>query len=276
MAAPQAFPQAEPNDSDSVVDALDAGLLHWVKGERMDALRCLRLARSAADDAGNDQRALALARAAAELSPDERAMASSSVSPESLAPSVGNENQSTDARRSKLPEPPASPTKFTGATDSSPAPAAKLQSSRTSVPTPSGVTSVRPESVHVAERNEASNGAATSLRPSPLAARPSASPSEIASSSNPTRHANSSTAPAAKGLGNARAKLTNPSASASPSPRPEPADHRLATLRVRIERVEADGHVRVKLLDLAATASGEDNAILVVPQSLWQELKRGT
>jgi len=54
-----------------------------------------------------------------------------------------------------------------------------------------------------------------------------------------------------------------------------PGDHRLASLRVRIEGIDADGTVRLRLLDLSATASGEDNAVLVVQQSLWQELKRG-
>jgi hypothetical protein len=53
-------------------------------------------------------------------------------------------------------------------------------------------------------------------------------------------------------------------------------DVRLASLRVKVERVESDGYLRVRLLDLAATASGEDNALLVISQSLWQELKRGS
>ncbi|MGE5783948.1 MAG: hypothetical protein ACM3ZE_05125, partial [Myxococcales bacterium] len=53
-------------------------------------------------------------------------------------------------------------------------------------------------------------------------------------------------------------------------------DLRLASIRVRIDRIDPDGTICLRQLDLAATASGEDNAMLVLNQSLWQELKRGS
>jgi hypothetical protein len=74
----------------------------------------------------------------------------------------------------------------------------------------------------------------------------------------------------------ATASSTPAAAEVRASSRPDALDHRLASLRVRVERVDPDGTIRVRLLELAATASGEDNALLILPQSVWQELKRHT
>lgn len=61
------FPRAEPDDPDGVVLALKTAGSLWTGGERTEAIRWLRKAQEAADEAGNDERSLALARAAADL-----------------------------------------------------------------------------------------------------------------------------------------------------------------------------------------------------------------
>ena len=55
------------NDSSSVREALLAALGAHRRGEPREALRCLRQAAEGAESDGNDARALALARAAADL-----------------------------------------------------------------------------------------------------------------------------------------------------------------------------------------------------------------
>jgi len=61
------FPEAEPDDAEDVVVALTAAASMWVGGEQEEAIRLLRKAQESADAAGNDVRALELARAAADL-----------------------------------------------------------------------------------------------------------------------------------------------------------------------------------------------------------------
>ena len=93
------FPEAEPDDVEDVVVALTAGASMWVGGEQEAAIRLLRKAQESADAAGNDVRALELARAAAELA--ERVGSEGDDSPESLS---GEKPQLT-----KPPMPPAGP-----------------------------------------------------------------------------------------------------------------------------------------------------------------------
>lgn len=61
------FPEAEPDDAEDVVVALTTAASLWVSGEQEAAIRWLRKAQESADAAGNDVRALELARAAADL-----------------------------------------------------------------------------------------------------------------------------------------------------------------------------------------------------------------
>jgi hypothetical protein len=61
------FPTPGPEDSDDVELALETAAALWSKGDRSEALRWLRRGAEAAEQAGNDQRALELARRAAEL-----------------------------------------------------------------------------------------------------------------------------------------------------------------------------------------------------------------
>ncbi len=303
-----AFPQSEVNDPDAVADALDSGLLHWVKGETVDALNCLRQAREAADDAGQDQRALDLARAAAELTQQDTSTPMSSP--------AASDAQPSEPRRSRLPEPPAPSKKYatTGATEGSAGATAVA-------PTGAAHGTHTPSASKTSTKSPMTSSAPLSGRPAPPSTRPLASPSvapsaghlglrgaathlAVATSPHPSTAPTTKTEPGTTEPGKTEPVKTEPvktepaglshgaawtprakspsaatsSASAEPesraSSRPDAADHRLASLRVRVERIDPDGTVRVKLLDLAATASGEDNALLIVPQGVWQELKR--
>lgn len=305
-----AFPQTEATDIDSVADALDSGLVHWVKGETVEALRCLRAATTAACVAGIDQRALDLARAAADLAPEQ--------APDPIEESKVRRSQSAEPRRSKLPEPPATPKKFTGSPEAD------------ALAATSNAASIRPSTNGNGQpSNPPSQGAsnaptsAKSTRPSSFAARPSSAkaannasvsaksvsspPGNGAASKPPTavvsatsanntaakEHEPSATTTIAASTSSTR--LTNGASNESSSSKVPPNgvqptlsidartatrssgnDLRLASIRVRIDRIEPDGTICLRQLDLAATASGEDNAMLVLNQSLWQELKRGS
>lgn len=61
------FPEALPTDSEDVSWALSTGQACWARGDQADAVRWVKRASDSAADAGDDDRAFALARAAAEL-----------------------------------------------------------------------------------------------------------------------------------------------------------------------------------------------------------------
>lgn len=62
-----AFPAPEPGDPEDVAWNLQTGGTMWARGDHHEAVRWLRRAAEAASDAGSDLRAVALARAAADL-----------------------------------------------------------------------------------------------------------------------------------------------------------------------------------------------------------------
>ncbi|MEO6418810.1 MAG: hypothetical protein ABIP39_05355, partial [Polyangiaceae bacterium] len=64
------IPLPAPNDHEDVSWALSTAEATWKRGERADALKWLRRAAEAASEAEDDDRALALAKAAAELASD--------------------------------------------------------------------------------------------------------------------------------------------------------------------------------------------------------------
>jgi hypothetical protein len=273
-----AYPQPEATDPDPVVDALDAGLLHWVKGETSEALTCLRQARENADATGHDRRALELARAAAELTPEDQVTQTSS-------PTASDAN-SSEPRRSRLPEPPAPSKKYANI------PAAEGSSGAANTESRAASTrgSLTPMAPKASTAPQAASTAPSSGRPAPPSARPPDSHSVAPSAAHlglrgaaTPQHAAEDPRPSTTPMPKTAPVKTEPAAAnhppaadaeARPSSRSDALDHRLASLRVRIDRVDPDGTIRVKLLDLAATASGEDNALLIVPQSVWQELKR--
>src|SRR5690606_10525447 len=61
------YPSPLPGDPKAVVVALETGSAQWGKGELDDAVRWIRRAAEAAEAAGDDLRALSLARLAADL-----------------------------------------------------------------------------------------------------------------------------------------------------------------------------------------------------------------
>jgi hypothetical protein len=62
------LPSAAPTDSESVRACLDTAQALWKKGELREAVRSLQRGAAAAEEAGDDDRALSIARRAAELS----------------------------------------------------------------------------------------------------------------------------------------------------------------------------------------------------------------
>lgn len=117
------FPQAKPDDADDVSLALETASALWKKDSRDEALRWLRKAADAAEQAGDDARALALARAGADLrsavqgtavsasgvpDPVEVAGTSPSVPSPSAAqsPAVSALSDAASLRRGSLPPKP--------------------------------------------------------------------------------------------------------------------------------------------------------------------------
>lgn len=65
---PAALPAPEPSDSEEVARALKLAQTLWDEGQRREAVRTLQRGAAQAEEDGNDLRALALARSAADLS----------------------------------------------------------------------------------------------------------------------------------------------------------------------------------------------------------------
>jgi len=63
------LPAAAAGDSTAVKDALDAARTFWDRGDRRQAIACVRLAIEVADEAGDASRVAMLARAVADLGP---------------------------------------------------------------------------------------------------------------------------------------------------------------------------------------------------------------
>jgi hypothetical protein len=260
-----AFPSVNDDDTDDVRDAIDTGFALWHTGEKADAIRWLRRARDFADDAGNDRRALELARVTADLnsilSPvvaptstistesslapafasqsfDAKATSSPSVSSPSVSATTANlsmvsappnSSSSGEQRRSKLPEPTAVVRKFTGSTEF--APTSPLQS----------VTKSQPKSATLA------------IDANPTSAKP---PSATAS-------------------------LRPPSVTQRVSSVPQPqkqeavtAESNLISVCVRIGSRDIDGSFRVYPAGTHTSVTTATQGILVLSEKLWSTLER--
>jgi len=99
MTALPAIFTPNPDDNEDVVSALETADIFWTKGDSEEALRWLKRAAETSSDAGNDMRALALARGAADL---KSGPSSTAVNPTAEPPSL---------RKSQLPTPPSSAAK---------------------------------------------------------------------------------------------------------------------------------------------------------------------
>jgi hypothetical protein len=84
MTTTTAFPSAEPTDPEDVAWTLQTAGTMWARGDSHEAVRWLRRAAEAAGDAGDDLRAVVLARAAADLSVELELPPS--IPPPSVAP----------------------------------------------------------------------------------------------------------------------------------------------------------------------------------------------
>jgi hypothetical protein len=83
-------PETQSSDPTEVAEALEIARTLWEKGERRDAIRWVRRAAEAADEAGETTRVATLARAAAELEEIAASLPTSQTRPASrpMAPSA--------------------------------------------------------------------------------------------------------------------------------------------------------------------------------------------
>ncbi len=86
MTALPAILNPEPGDNEDVVSALETADIFWTKGDTDEALRWLKRAAETASDAGNDMRALAIARSVADLKSVPVAAASVAEAPKMSRP----------------------------------------------------------------------------------------------------------------------------------------------------------------------------------------------
>ncbi len=92
MSAELPFPAPEPSDPEDVAWTLQTAGTMWARGDAHEAVRWLRRAAEAAGDAGNDERALGLARAAADT--HHRGRASSVIATSAGEPGPDLEDRS--------------------------------------------------------------------------------------------------------------------------------------------------------------------------------------
>jgi|GEM_PF-2269491 len=202
----------EPSDSEDVVSALETADVFWTKGDADEAMRWLKRAAESASDAGNDARALAIARSVADLkSGSSRAIETPSVSrpappsaakappPPSATRAGAGTQENSEVRRAPppLPSPPAAPidaaptsratasqkappplpTPKTPESAAPPAPSARLSSMPPAPPqkrpaSTDRLPAVTPEPAHVTPVKPQPTGAGPNPTPPADAARP--------------------------------------------------------------------------------------------------------
>lgn len=143
------IPNTQPSDSEAVTTALETAEALWNRGDPSEALRWLRRAAEAAGDSGDDMRAVALAKAVAELNsssekprvvkppplppkapPSKAPPAEAEAAPGDKIDTV-NETPSKNAQASAAPatqrvsKPPPAPSSRTRASKAPPAPPSK-------------------------------------------------------------------------------------------------------------------------------------------------------
>ena len=133
------FPAPEDGDAEDVVLALETANALWGREDSREAIRWLRRAAEAAEEAGNDMRAVGLARTAADLSsqPDkakEAAPAKSSASSQPSSPQATQPAATPTPPDKPAPQPASSP----------PPAAAPARKETPSAPPPSGPKSTPP------------------------------------------------------------------------------------------------------------------------------------
>lgn len=129
MEAVVEIPSPTPRDSETVVTALETAAVFRAKGDAAEALRWLQRAAESAGDDGDDERTLALARTAADLS---RAL----HAPVSGAPQERASGEHTPPQSRRLPKPPLRSGSARPAEDDGEPPQAQSQPSHTPTPPP--------------------------------------------------------------------------------------------------------------------------------------------
>jgi hypothetical protein len=123
------LPSPKPDESSDVSVALEAAKVLWDKGDRNEALRWCSRAAQAAELAGDDRRALELARVVAELkdsSDNGRSESTASAKPITRPPPLPGATSATSTRPASTTTPPPPPsirTREEGGTASKPPPA---------------------------------------------------------------------------------------------------------------------------------------------------------
>lgn len=234
------FPEPEANDADDVVLALETAGALWKRGDAQEGIRWLRRAAEAAEETGDDLRAVALARAAADFASGDAGRRT-------------KDSQPPEPKQRRLPEAPPL------AKRSSPATAPKAAvvpiDSSQELPAP-------PPRRHAASPAPAQK-AAPAPGSSPTTNRPPA-PSQ-----RPPRRGEPENPPLAQLAAMAKADGT---------PTPTTRSTRgtaLKAVRVAVERMDDDGELRVRVLEEDAPApGGTQSAILVATEPVLDQLTR--
>jgi hypothetical protein len=237
------FPEPEANDADDVVLALETAGALWKRGDAQEGIRWLRRAAEAAEESGDDLRAVALARAAADFASGDTGRRT-------------KDSQPPEPRQRRLPEAPPL-AKRSSPTAVSKAAVAPLESSQ-ELPAP-------PPRRHAATPAPAQKAAPapgsspTTNRPPAPSQRPQRAPS-ARSESESTSLAQLAALAKADGTPTPTTRTTRGTA--------------LKAVRVTVERGE-DGDLRVHVLDEdAPVPGGTQSAILVATEPVLDQLTR--
>jgi hypothetical protein len=262
------FPEPEADDADDVVLSLETAGALWKKGDAHEAIRWLRRAAEAAEEAGNDLRAVALARAAADLVGAE-------------APTKAPEKPDRPALESRRPKLPDAPLL---AKRSAPAPVSKAPADvsgelpapppRRQLAHPAGAGT--PTSTSSASRAAVPASSPSTDRPSTLSQRPTTRgpvPKSDPEATSPLAQlallAKSDGAPIPK---------TDRAHSPGPSPSGARASRSMGgvkALRVAVAKGEGDQAYTLHVLeDDAPVPLGSQSAILVATDAAVDQLTR--
>jgi len=163
MTIAASLPNPDPSDPSDVAVAIEAARALWENGDTTEALRWFSRAAEAAEQAGNDRRALELARTVAELR-DGLGSAQASTPPKSksVAPPPA-----PSARRPSLPPTPPSmrPRPPEASSKSAPPPPSMRPRPPEAIPKSAPPPSIRPQSPEPAPAKAAASAPSTSPKP---------------------------------------------------------------------------------------------------------------
>jgi hypothetical protein len=170
------LPTTAETDSESVASCLDTARALWAKGDTRESIRWLQRGATAAEEAGDDERALSIARSAADLSAQLGPVSVKPPRPDSTAPESRRgaaESMTPGARRTPPPVPQRGHTSAPPASSSpSAAPATQLPQSHAPLLASQSELIAQGRAVRVAVKRSAIDGALYVVRP--LVGRPSA------------------------------------------------------------------------------------------------------